>query len=366
MARAYQRYHLCAGCLEREGGQKTFDLAQDNQCFICNGLVSSLSGFAEKAAKAMRKYEFKTFSMGVILPEGVQEREDELRSETKIKGGETIKVQVSKFLTSATSALTRKTVDKSRPDLLAVVDFGRSAVSVTTKPLYFFARYAKPPGVGQRRLRCRECRGRGCPACSMTGFDRVPSVEEAVARRLAKDSRAVDVRFMWIGSEDASSRVYPPGRPFVAEIKSPGVRRIPRRFVLRGRKWQVSVTTGRVLPSKPTRLPSFRFRTLIAARAKDRVSREELGELKKAFRKTSVRFDRPGNRPVLKMVYSATAIAKGRDITLDAQLDGGLPVKRFVSGELVTPSVSEVLKTEVECRRFDICNVKLTGEFGFA
>ena len=51
---------------------------------------------------------------------------------------------------------------------------------------------------------------------------------------------------------------------------------------------------------------------------------------------------------------------------IDAELDGGLPVKRFVSGELVSPSVSEVLKTEVRCSRFDIREVKETGEFEFA
>jgi len=50
---------------------------------------------------------------------------------------------------------------------------------------------------------------------------------------------------------------------------------------------------------------------------------------------------------------------------IDAELDGGLPVKRFVSGELVSPSVSEVLKTEVRCRKFDIREVKETGKLEF-
>ena len=66
------------------------------------------------------------------------------------------------------------------------------------------------------------------------------------------------------------------------------------------------------------------------------------------------------------MVYRASATLKGRTLTIDAELDGGLPVKRFVSGELVSPSISEVLKTEVRCRRFDICEVKETGRFEFA
>jgi tRNA U54 and U55 pseudouridine synthase Pus10 len=80
----------------------------------------------------------------------------------------------------------------------------------------------------------------------------------------------------------------------------------------------------------------------------------------------TVRFERPHERPTSKTVYSARATKHGRTLTIEAVLDGGLPVKRFVSGELVSPSVSEVLKTEVRCRTFDICEVKETGEFGFA
>ena len=91
-----------------------------------------------------------------------------------------------------------------------------------------------------------------------------------------------------------------------------------------------------------------------------------LKDVKKRFRRTLVRFDRPHNRPASKMVYRATATKRGRNLIVDAVLDGGLPVKRFVSGELVTPSVSEVLKTEVRCRNFDICEVKETGKFSYA
>ena len=77
-------------------------------------------------------------------------------------------------------------------------------------------------------------------------------------------------------------------------------------------------------------------------------------------------FQRPNNRPATKTVYGASATAKGRTLFIKAELDGGLPVKRFVSGELVPPSVSEVLKTEVGCRTFDIRKVREIGEFAFA
>jgi tRNA U54 and U55 pseudouridine synthase Pus10 len=113
-------------------------------------------------------------------------------------------------------------------------------------------------------------------------------------------------------------------------------------------------------------MPSFRFVTRIRATAASKVSPEGLAELKSRFRRAEVRFERPNNRPTTKMVYRVSATARGRDLFVDAELDGGLPVKRFVSGELVSPSVSEVLKTQVGCRSFDIFRVKEKGGFVFA
>jgi len=111
------------------------------------------------------------------------------------------------------------------------------------------------------------------------------------------------------------------------------------------------------------KLPTFKFRTEILATAASKVPTEVLTELRSAFRKRQVRFERPHDRPASKTVYRADATAKGRTLLIHAELDGGLPVKRFVSGELVSPSVSEVLKTEVRCRRFDICGVTETGKY---
>jgi len=110
-------------------------------------------------------------------------------------------------------------------------------------------------------------------------------------------------------------------------------------------------------------LPTFRFRTEILATASSKVSSEALAGLHSAFKRTAVRFERPHDRPTWKTVYRADATARGRMLVIHAELDGGLPVKRFVSGELVSPSVSEVLKTEVRCRRFDICGVTETRKF---
>lgn len=360
-------YGLCRRCAERQGkAALPFGAAPGNRCWLCGGTMDRVPGLAEKVAKELRKFDFRTFSVGVSMPDGVQEREDELRSNLRLKGNETIKIQAARLLSAQVSRSLRRRVEKSRPDVGVVVDFGSGGVTVNSRPVFFYGRYTKPRGVRQRRSFCPRCRGTGCRSCRNTGFEQRPSVEEGVRKKLAGFSGSSKVTFTWLGSEDRESRVYPPGRPFVAEIKSPKRRDLPKKFGFRTSAGTVKVVSGKVLRSQPVGLPSFRFSTKIRAVAAAKVTPQGVADLEAAFRRAEVTFERPHGRPTLKTVYSATARAKGRTLLIEAELDGGLPVKRFVSGELVSPSVSEVLKTEVGCRSFDICGVKEVGSFKFA
>ncbi len=367
MPTAVQTYRLCQLCSERQGvGAPAVEVVQGRQCFICGGMTERIGKMAEKAVSRARRYQFKTFAVGVTVPEGVQEREDELRSNLKLKGNETIKTQVARFVSSRVAATAGKRLDKQRPDVTLLADFGSDDVIVTSRPAFYYGRYTKPAGISQRRLLCEACQGAGCKKCRNSGFEQKASVEVLIRRKILGFSGSGKMTFTWLGSEDVESRVYPPGRPFVVEVKNPMRRSLPKRFGARFRGGSVSVSSGRVLQSKPLRLPAFRFATRIRAVARKKVGAEGLAELRSRFRRATVRFERPHNRPTMKTVYSVSAAARGRTLLIDAQLDGGLPVKRFVSGELVSPSVSEVLKTEVSCRSFDICGVREKGEFGFA
>jgi tRNA pseudouridine synthase 10 len=320
---------------------------------------------AKEVAKRIRRYQFESFAVGVSMPEGVQDREDELRANSKLKGNETIKTQTARFIADAVAARLGKRVNKTNPDLTVIVSIGSSKVEVLSKPLFLYGRYTKPAGISQKRKPCQHCSGRGCIKCKATGFERRPSVEGKLRAKLAKTTGTDKMKFTWIGSEDRDSRVYFPGRPFVVELKSPVKRKVPRNFLVRSKRGLICISICRVLPSKPIGIPGFRFRTEITATVANEVNAESLAEVRKRFRRVVVRFNRPHERPVQKTVYSVRTRKHGKTLAIDAELDGGLPVKRFVSGELVSPSVSEVLKTEVKCRRFDIREVKETGRFEF-
>ena len=327
--------------------------------------MGRVGALADRIAAGTEGYEFETFGIGLSMPEGVQEREDEVRSTLKLKGRQTIKTELSKLLSASVETKLGKRQDKMNPDLMTTVDVGGMVLAMHSRPLFFYGRYAKPRGISQRRERCSRCSGRGCDSCKMTGFKRSASVELGVGRRLILDTGAETAKFTWIGSEDRDSKVAAPGRPFIVELKNPRQRKLPRAFLAKAGKHFVKVSRGRVLPSRPVALPRFRFRTLIAARSSENVPAAALKELARTFRNAGVVFNRPNERPISRRVYRAVARARGKNITIDAELDGGLPVKRFVSGELVSPSVSEVLKTEVRCRTFDICGVRETGKLGF-
>lgn len=362
-----QAYRLCQRCAERQGGGTgAFEIVAGPECFVCAGIMDRAMKMAELAAGMARRYQFRTFAVGVSVPDGVQEREDELRSNLKLKGNETIKTQAGRLIANDVFRRLGKQVDRQRPDLTLLADFGTDGVSATSRPLYYYGRYTKPGKISQKRSLCGQCQGSGCEKCGGTGYERKPSVEALLRGKLEDFTGSDRMTFTWLGSEDRESRVLPPGRPFVAEVKNPRKRKIPPKFGVRFGGGLVSVTDGRALPSKPVRLPAFRFRTMITAVARTKLPPGALAELRSRLRNASVRFERPHDRPTVKTVRRVSATARGRTLHIEAELDGGLPVKRFVNGDLVSPSASEVLKTELRCRTFDICGVKEIGKFGFA
>jgi len=353
-------YPLCRYCRDRQGaGGLVLPLAgEGDECSICGGISSDLGGITEKVISHLSRYEFKTFSVGLVLPHGVQEREDTLRSELKIRGGETIKSELSGRLAAAVVRGMRggKRVDRLHPDATVLVDLGAQTVVVSSKPLFLYGRYTKPRGVAQRMLFCEGCGGRGCERCKGTGYSGAPSVEGAVSRRLGAILGSKKFKFTWFGSEDSDSLVFPPGRPMVIESKNPRRRHAPKALRLRTGKGSMTVSGIRAV-TKKFEHPAFTFMTRVVIRADSKVAAEDLKRLKKEMGGALVQYRNNKGRLVDKRIYSVKASARGRTITADVKLDGGLPVKRLVSGEAVSPSFSESMGMPLKCERFDILRV---------
>ena len=67
--------------LDREPIPLALNWSRANRAIICRGLTSRITKVGEKVLRGAKRYQFKTFSIGMILPSGVQEREDRLRSD---------------------------------------------------------------------------------------------------------------------------------------------------------------------------------------------------------------------------------------------------------------------------------------------
>jgi tRNA pseudouridine synthase 10 len=351
-------FPLCRYCRDRQGAGAGLSLAAtEDGCFICHGMSGDLGGITEKIISHLGRFEFRTFSVGLMLPHGVQEREDTLRSELKIRGGETIKSEVAGRLAEAIiNGMRGKKVDRLHPDATVLVDVGSGAVEVTSKPLFIYGRYTKPRGVAQRRLFCEGCGGRGCERCQGTGYSSSPSVEGLLSKRLGALLGSKKFKFTWFGSEDPDSIVFPPGRPMVIESKNPRRRRAPRTMRLRTGEGGMSVSGMRIV-TKGFEHPAFTFMTRAVIRAENPVPSEDVRRLQKEMRNALVQYRNNKGRLVDKKIYFVRASARGKKITADIKLDGGLPVKRLVSGEAVSPSFSESMRMPLRCERFDIMRV---------
>jgi tRNA pseudouridine synthase 10 len=58
-----------------------------------------------------------------------------------------------------------------------------------------------------------------------------------------------------------------------------------------------------------------------------------------------------------KLVYRKNSI---RSFTIEIDADGGLPIKRFVEGNNVTPNITDILNTQCFCKKFDIKQITLS------
>jgi len=359
---AVRKFSLCTKCASRQGEGNDFEATDPQGCFICQGLTARTGALGQKVVREALKYDFRTFSIGMIIPPEVQEREDQVRSELQIRGGETIKSQMSREIASIVSKKTRRRVDRGHPELTVLVDLRSDNLGMTAKSLFVYGRYSKPMGVSQRREICEECGGRGCGECEQ-GYSKVPSMEEVLGRKLVRILGASDVKFTWFGSEDPDSVVFPPGRPFVAEVRNPRKRHAPRSFRLLTGRGLAGAAGMKVLKGRPKVIPSFVFKT----RAMIEPLEGFPADLKAARKIGGVLVDYRNNKgkTVLKKVYSVLVERRGKLLVAEMKLDGGLPVKRLVSGESTSPSLSEVLKTPLKCQRFDILRVWESGSFEF-
>ncbi len=335
-------------------------------CYICDGMMQSIEKYADMVTKAVREYEFESLVIGARIPTSLVEKEDNLRAELKLKGGETFKTNFTREMNRTVSGKLGVELQHRMPDITVIVDSLLDMVEVTSRSIYVYGRYVKTKrGIPQKRRRCRECGGQGCPECNLTGYTTTDSIEQRLTEPLLTLFRAGRVKFTWIGSEDSDSLVLGEGRPFYAEILEPQIRR-PRRVKQMMKKVNDGVSVGelKVLSGRPREERRFTVAVQSSLTLDRRVTKKGVTKIKETFDGSFVRMTPPNKRSgTHKKIYSLTAeTAKGRHLQIKMKCDGGLSLRRFFTGEgsEVEPNIAGILNRKVtldEEKPFDILDV---------
>lgn len=383
MNRLLKNYSLCDTCLGRQfpselkGLDNTskgrelrkivgVETDQSEVCDICGGITTSIERYVDMILKALKEYEFESLLIGARIPISIVEKEDHLRAEEKLRGGETFKTNFTRELNLRVAERLGVKVTHRGADITVIVDSILDTVEVSSRPVYVYGRYIKTKrGIPQKRRRCRECRGRGCPECNLTGYMATDSVEQRLTEPLRNLFRGGRVKFTWIGSEDTNSLVSGGGRPFYAEVLEPKVRR-PRRVGQELRKvgGGVSVKEVKILDERPVGERRFTVTVRSNLTLSRRITKKDVKKLEEVFKGASVTITAPGKKSsTTKKIHRLTVeSAKGRNLQVRVECDGGLGIRRFFTGEggEVTPSVASILEREVtldEEKPFDILDV---------
>lgn len=364
---------LCARCLRREGVPSLLlrrSAVNDSECEVCAGLLANVSHVAGIITEKLKEYQFESFVIGTSLPQRILDKEDEIRARFKIRGREGIKTEITRSFSSEVSKNTKKRLSYLRPDLTLLVSLPDGEISITPRSIWLFAKYHKTiRGIAQRSSLCQICNGIGCAACEYRGASLL-SVQYLVNNFLSEKYRAEGCSFIWVGSEDERSLVDGNGRPFYVEVLKPK-RRTPIRRLKTAKLNGVRLSSIEVLPSRPTLIPQFTMRCFAylvqpPQREGDIPSKVMKDEIESKFKDLSVRVRLSRRfRVVTKRIQSILVQESKEDhrVVLDINCDGGIPIKKFVSGEdeSVSPNLAPFIGgLELDPQMpFDIANVTL-------
>jgi tRNA pseudouridine synthase 10 len=314
-------------------------------------------------SKLSNGYEFKTFQIGVTLPSSYVEREDNIRSRLRIRGGNSIKNQILSNLREMFKHSLKKESDYISPDLrinLVIKEDNEFFFNIIPTQVVLACKYLKKKrGIPQKRTRLTDSESHLLE--DKCYWNESSSLEEAISKYLMQITSGVKVKFSWIGGEDKESLVLGKGRPFFAEIIMPKRRVITEHNIS---LWEGGIelfvlSALKNMPQYPVKFVSL---TRVSIVAEKLVSSKQLEVVPSLIGQT-IRF-RNKKRIISREVHSVR-IGKidGKNFELEIAAEGGLHIKQFVGGkEYCEPNISSILGLRCECLNFDIIDVWLQGK----
>src|SRR5574340_446270 len=369
-----REYRLCDYCLGRmfasklrlvshknlgEKIRRTIKQSKPKSCYLCKNLMPHLDVFLNKMLDISKEYEFLTFLVGAILQPSILDRDDIIRSKFKLRGIAGIKSDVTREMGKQFGKKTRTKVDYQNPDIVFTVDFKKDQCDIKPKALILQGKYTKEiRGIPQKQESCNRCDGKGCFVCDFHGISEFNSVEGHLAKFLFEKFGAQQAKITWIGSEDESSLVLGNGRPFFVKLLNPHKRKVtlPKKV----RLGNVSLLNLRIISKVPTEQIKFKTDVLLEVSTEKDLVPGVLNVLE-SLRDMPILVNENLPWKNQKRVYDIK-IKKldTRSFTVMLTLDGGIPLKRLVTGTNIEPSLSMLLENVCKCTTFDFHKI-VTG-----
>jgi len=365
-------YDLCDSCLGRLFS-KQMNLSSNKllgkklkikikhsskKCFICKNLLDNLAPYLKLMLDCSSKYNFSTIIVGALIKPSIIDRDDYIRSKYKLRGIDSVKTDITKELGKQFVKKTKKTVDFLNPDLTFTINFKDESCQLRSKPILLHGRYTKSQrGLSQKQKSCVNCFGKGCRVCNFHGISEYDSVEGKISEFLFNKFGGTTAKFTWIGGEDKDSLVLGSGRPFFVKLQNPFKRNasIPKKII----SDSVVINNCKII-SEPPKAP-IRFNSSISLEisTQNEILPSNMKKLKSITSKPVVVYEKSGKRSektVSDLKYKKTS----KDhFTLFIKAEGGLPVKRFVDGDDVTPGISQIMNDKCTCVAFDFLEIDL-------
>lgn len=352
------RLHVVSHKILGKKIRKIIKQSTPKSCYLCKNLMAQLGVFLNKMLDISKEYEFSTFLIGAILQPSILDRDDIVRSKFKLRGISGIKSDITREIGKQFGKKTKTTVDYQNPEIVFTIDFKKDQCDIKPKALILQGRYTKKiRGIPQKQEPCKRCMGKGCFACDFHGISEFNSVEGKIAKFLFEKFGAQQTKMTWIGGEDESSLVLGNGRPFVAKLINPHKRKIilPKKIPLDG----ISLLNLRTVSKPPSDQIKFKTIALLEIQTEKDFVPDDLNVLR-GLQDMPISISENTSWRNQKKIYDAK-IKKidTKSFTLMLEIDGGVPLKRLVSGSNVEPNVSMLLENQCKCTTFDFYKITL-------
>ncbi len=363
-----KKYNLCDYCLGRLFtkqlrlssnkllGKKLKNGRESNHsCYICKNLFDNLDHFLKLMLDSSFDYKFRSFSIGTIIKPSIVDRDDALKSEFKLRGIDGVKYDITKELGKLFSKKTKKITNYIDPEIIFTVNLKEPSCNLRSKPIVISGRYTKSKrGYSQKQKSCDNCSGKGCRTCDFHGISEFNSVEGVISKLIFKKFGGTTTKFTWIGGEDKSSLVLGSGRPFIVKLQNPLKRKIKLSDYASD---FISIFNLKIIDDSPK--SPLKFSSLVTIKIStdskfDAKYLKKLKNLKNCSIIVSEKSGRSYEKKIFDINYKKTS---DQIILVKMRVEGGLPIKRFVIGNDVTPNISGIIGTNCVPDKFDFLEI---------